>query len=182
MSNQGKGWPKSIIGIFVFLSIMLFGILYVSLKYIPVNKENEYMSYYLQVDRNINDILSKKRLFDSRYDVTPTFERYSQEPVLVSKINGTQESFEHILRPGANHFAITVTDKAGNPVKEAKVAALLTRYETSEFDIPLQPAAVENGTARFEGFDVEKEGRWKLIVKATVGDLESYYEYRAFAR
>ena len=179
--HAGKGWPRSIIGIFIFLSIMLFGILYVSLKYIPVNKENQFMHYYLQVDRNINQILTEKRAFDAKYNLIPSFQTYG-EMVEVSKMNGTKELFPQPFKLGKNNFSFKVTDKSGQPMGDAKVAALLTRYETSEFDMPVAPVASKEGTFTFENVDIEKTGRWKLIVQVQIGDLTTYHEYRAFVQ
>ncbi len=182
--GTGRGWPLSIIGIFIFLSIMLFGILYISLKYVPVNKENVYQMGYQEVDKSYNEIHAAQEVFDAAYTVVFDMPKLSQEPVETMRVNGEKVYFDHCfaLNQKNNTVAIHVKDKAGKAVEGATISLLLTRFETSEFDQTVAIASTEGGAYTSAPFEIDRPGRWKIVAKVSVGDKTRYFEHCVFAR
>jgi hypothetical protein len=183
-SQKGRGWPLSIIGIFIFLSIMLFGILYISLKYVPVNKENVYQMGYQEVDKNYNELRAAQEQFETEYDVAFKMPKLSDEPVETMRVNGEKVYFDHCfaLDKNNNTLAIRVSDKAGKAVSDATLSLLLTRFETSEFDQTITVASVDEGVYTSEAFAIDRPGRWKIVAKVSVGEKTGYFEHCVYAR
>ena len=182
-SQKGRAWPLSIIGIFIFLSIMLFGILYISLKYVPVNKENIFQMGYQEVDKTYNEIMEEQEKFNARYAVAFLMPKLSAEPIETMRMNGEKAYFNHAFTlSGENRFELKVTDKQGNGVTDAKIELLLTRYETSEFDQKVAVLPERDGRYTTEPFSVAQEGRWKIVAKVTAGDNTGYFEQSVYAR
>jgi len=181
--KRGRGWPLSIIVIFIFLSTMLFGILYISIQYAPVNKENTYQMGYQEVDKNFNEIFEAQKLFDANYKVAFTLPKLSAKPVETMRANGEKVYFDHCFAlEGENRLNLSVRDLSGDAVTDANISLLLTRFETSKFDIEVPVTAAENGTYISEPFVIDREGRWKAVVKVSVGDKTGYFEYCVYAR
>jgi len=183
-SHKGRGWPLSIIGIFIFLAIMLFGILYISLRYVPVNKENVYQMGYQEVDKNFNAIHDAQKIFDAGYKVVFDMPKLSEEPVETMRANGEKVYFDHCFALNAknNTLAIQVSDLSGKAVGDAKISLLLTRFETSEFDKEIAVASAKEGVYSSEPFEIDRAGRWKVVAKVSVGDKTGYFEHCVYAR
>ena len=182
-SQKGRGWPLSIIGIFIFLSIMLFGILYISLKYVPVNKENVFLMGYQEVDKSYNEIMAEQERFNSLYNVEIQTPKLSQDPIETIRMNGEKAFFEHAFSLGSgNRFEVRVTDKTMNKGKSANIELLLTRFETSEFDQMIAVKEEKSGTYVTEPFTIEHEGRWKIVAKVTIGENTGFFEQSVYAR
>jgi hypothetical protein len=182
MNKLGK-LPVGVIGLFVFLSIMLFGILYMALKYVPVTTENWYQMPYQSVDKNYNSILLARENFDKKYNFDFVFHRLSENSELVGRMNGTFESYPHTFKMGENDFSLRLTDKQGNAVKGATFKILMTRYETGEFDFELHDYTFEDGLYTSEKFTIDKQGRWKIIAKIVLSEEEgAFFETGVYAK
>lgn len=185
MSKQkGRVWPLSIIGIFIFLSIMLFGILYISLRYVPVNKENVYQMGYQEVDKSYNEIRAAQEQFESLYTVAFQMPKLSEEPIETMRVNGQKVYFDHCLAVDQtdNKLAIRISDKSGKVVEGAEISLLLTRFETSEFDKTVAIASTQAGVYQSEPFEINRPGRWKVVAKISVGSNTGYFEHCVYAR
>lgn len=162
-------------------AIGFFGILYVSIAYVPVNKENLMLGEYHYVDKNYNEIMQQKMEFEKLYDAKFTFNSYGDD-ILTIRSNGSKVFFPYGFKMGENSFSFRLVDKKGNFVSKANVKLLLTRYDTNEFNQKLELASVENGVYTVKPFTIEKSGRWKTIVSVEVNDLKNIYEQKVFAK
>lgn len=181
--SSGRQWPLSIIGIFIFLAFMLFGILYISLVYVPVNKENVYLMDYQQVDKEYNDIFEAQKAFDEHYAIRINTKALSTEPVETIRANGEKVAFEHAFSIGTPSFLeVVLQGKQGETVDNAKITVLLTRYETAKFDKVVAVSSEKAGTYLAEPFVIEQAGRWKVIVRAEVNGFTGYAERGVFAQ
>jgi hypothetical protein len=179
---KGRGWPLSIIGIFIFLSIMLFGILYISLKFVPVNKENVYQMDYQDVDKGYNELHEADVDFKKHYNVDFIIHKYSKEPVETIRANGEKVYFDHGLTlEGENTFKLKVSEQ-DKTLDNANISLLLTRYETAEFDKRIKINSIGNGVYESEKFEIKHPGRWKIVAKVAVNDRTGYFERGLFAR
>ena len=179
---MGKA-PLGVIGLFVFLSIMLFGILYMALVYVPITSENQFQMKYQEVDKNYNGIMLAKEEFEKKYNFEFKFHKLSQNSELVGRMNGTFESYPHTFKIGENDFSLSLTDKSGNSIEDAKLKVLVTRYETGEFDFTLDAFTLQNGLYLSETFNIDKPGRWKVIVRVELSENEgAFFEQGVYAK
>lgn len=180
--QKGHAWPLSIIGIFVVLSIMLFGILYISLRS-PIHSENIFQMGYQDVDKGFNDIHAAQLAFDSTYNVTITTPKLSAEPIETMRANGEKVYFDHgFSLNGENRFTIQIKDKSGKAVDNAAMSLLLTRFETSEFDKKVAVLPDTDGIYKSKPFTIAHPGRWKIVAKVAIGDKTGFFEHDVFAR
>lgn len=181
-ARKGHAWPLSIIIIFIFLSLMLFGILYISLRS-PIHTENMFQMGYQEVDKGFNDIHAAQLAFDADYDVMIMTPKLSVAPVETMRANGEKVYFDHSFTlNGENQFSVQVKDKAGNAIDKADISLLLTRFETSEYDKEIKVLPIKNGDYKSEPFTIAQEGRWKIVAKVAIGDKTGFFERDVYAR
>ncbi len=160
MLKSGKQWP-------IFIAVAIFGVVVLGYWTIKetmkadLTESNLYMSYYQNVDDDINDILEANIAFDRNY---------------VLKLDFLD------LGSKKGKLIYSLRDKKGNPVSDAKVELLISRPVNDAKDIPLKPTKVENGKYIFEKIDLPKEGRWDLLLKVQVGDKTRYLNLKADTR
>lgn len=136
-------WPISItIVILVVIGLIIYTVrLSTSLK---VQDENAYMSDYQSVDANINDLLKSKKEFIMLY--APIFRTEA-------------------LQIGENEVFLDVSDNA--PIEDVNLSFFLTRPHTNVNNQDLGEAIkIDDTSFKSKKFTVEKEGRWRIIVKA----------------
>ncbi len=153
-------WPYAIVGMILTVVILGAWTIKVALKN-PVQLDNSYMMKYQDVDENINEILQKQIAFDAKY-----------------RLMMDQNS----LKLGKNRAKISIWDREGNFVKNAKVTALVTRPDTTMYDIELKNFTLANGVYVSEDFDIDKKGRWNILFKIAVGDDVKYVTYKSFVK
>jgi len=160
MLKSGKQWP-------IFIAVAIFGVVVLGYWTIKetmkadLTESNLYMSYYQNVDDDINDILEANIAFDRNYVLKLDF-------LDLGSKNGK--------------LIYSLRDKKGNPVSDAKVELLISRPVNDAKDIPLKPTKVENGKYIFDKIDLPKEGRWDLLLKVQVGDKTRYLNLKADTR
>lgn len=160
MLKSGKQWP-------IFIAVAIFGVVVLGYWTIKetmkadLTESNLYMSYYQNVDDDINDILEANIAFDRNY---------------VLKLDFLD------LGSKKGKLIYSLRDKKGNPVSDAKVELLISRPVNDAKDIPLKPTKVENGKYIFDKIDLPKEGRWDLLLKVQVGDKTRYLNLKADTR
>ncbi len=152
--NEKNYWPHFIIGLVLFTVGMGVWTVMTAINN-PVEMDNSYMRNYHQVDADINMIIAKGKAFDKRYDLE-----------LLSKN----------LKEGENTLVISIKDKNGNVVKGMKVDILVTRPETTKLDKNLK--AVFDGEYYKAKVVLDKKGRWNIIIRATMGELEKFKTYK----
>ncbi|MGP1560529.1 MAG: hypothetical protein ACTTIC_00380 [Helicobacteraceae bacterium] len=172
--------------IFFILSVFalgMFGILYISIKYVPTNKENIMLNDYHFVDKNYNLLDEKQKSFTQKYAFAFDFKKISNETFEVSKANKQRKEYFHELRLGKNSFSFSVKDLSrGEYIAADLVELLLTRFETNDFDKPLKFKQQDDKTYVTDDFEIEKSGRWKIIAKVSVGKDTGIFEYATFAK
>ena len=158
--NAGKKWPW-IIGISI---VAVIGFSIATVK-VAVNNPVEMSEYGMQgyhtYDSNVNDIIKAKIAFDQDYTVaflTPQLQE--KNTVLVYQVH----------------------DKTGNIINDAKIDVVLTRPDSTHFDVNLSAPTVSEGTYTFNAVDLPKVGRWDIMAKVSVGDKQRYYNLKADTR
>lgn len=143
----------------IFL-IGLFSVLAISLS-TPIEMADDYHMGYQELEKKYDDIVNKQELFDEKYVVKPT---------------------DFALKAADNHISVSVFDKAGNLVKNAKVSAYMTRPDTSKLNIDLPEFGYENNCYTSKPFSLSKEGRWIACVKVQVGDVMKYVNIEGWVK
>ena len=175
-------WLYIILTIMAVPTIGFFGILYISIAHIPVNKENFLLEKYSNVDDNFNTIISDSMEFKKKYNFAFGFEKKGESIEIIQTQTGVKYMFPHGFTIGENTFNFKLTRKDGSVVNDAKATILLTRFETNDFDQKLTIASVSDGVYSVKPFNIEKSGRWKAIVRVEADKYKDVYEYRVFAK
>ncbi|MBN2768908.1 MAG: FixH family protein [Campylobacterales bacterium] len=170
-------WPHMIVG-FLFLGLSLGYWTIKSASSMPVERENKYMMAYQKADEDFNEIMQKEKAFNALYDIAiQNVEIIKVDPNVNSKV---KQADPIKLNQGKNSFAYKITTKDGQLVEDAKVTFLLTRPHTDRDDMEIEDIIYKDGLYTISDIDIEKIGRYTLVIKAEVGDAIGYNERPAF--
>ncbi|WP_200762777.1 FixH family protein [Nitrosophilus alvini] len=155
MTEKSKNyWPHFIIGLVLFSAGLVGWTIKAAIDN-PVEMDNSYMLNYHTVDDNINDILKKQQIFDKNYKLAIENEK---------------------LELGKNRIVFKLFDKSGNIVENAKVSLLVTRPETVKYDKKIDAKYI--GDRYVAEVDLDLEGRWNIIAKVKLPDVEGFKTYK----
>ncbi len=143
--------------IFVVALVMMIG---VAVKN-PVEMDSSHMMSYRELDDDYNKIAEAGKKFDSKYDVSF---------VKLSAIKDSPVKLE-----------LNITEKTGIPAS-AKITALLTRPDTSKYDIKITDFNKTNTEYFSKPFSLGLEGRWKVIYKIEIGDMQKFIDFETFVK
>ncbi len=153
-------WPYGIVISIIFVAIMCADMVRIALAN-PVQMDDYYLSDYHDVDENINKIIELKSKFDKKYSIDVNFKKFTSKN---------------------NEIRIKITDKINkSDIKNAKIQLLVTRPDVSTFDKKPKFKGIEDGYYVFEPFDVQKKGRWQIMVKIDVDKLASFTKLETYA-
>lgn len=158
--NPGTKWP-------IIIAVSIVGIIGACVWTIkvalnnPVELSDYGMQNYHHYDADANEIINAKIAFDQKYTIE----------LLTSQI--AEKNTTVIYK---------VTDKAGNPVNDAKIEAILTRPYTTKEDVNLSTPSVNNGQYTFASVTLPKAGRWDILAKVSVGTDQRFYNIKADTR
>lgn len=158
--NAGKKWPW-IIGISI-IAVIGFSIATIKVALNNPVEMSEYgMQGYHTYDDNVNEIIKAKIAFDQNYTIgflTPQLQE--RQTVLVYQVR----------------------DKSGNAINDAKVDVILTRPDSTHFDVNISDPGVAKGIYTFNAVNLPKAGRWDIMAKVSIGDKQRYYNLKADTR
>ncbi len=163
MLNTRFGHRYIIAGL-ISLSILfltgLFTVLTISLS-TPIEMADDYHMGYRELEDKYSDIINKQELFDEKY---------------VVKANNFG------LKYGDNQVSISVFDKAGKSVDNAKVSGYMTRPETTKLNMDLPEFTHESDKYMSQPFRLGKEGRWIACIKVQIGDAAKYINLEGWVK
>ena len=146
--SDGKQWPIGVVVSTILIVIACAVTIYIALLQ-PVQEDGDMMMDYHTLDANANDIIVAGLIFNKKYSLVYTGQAVSQ--------NGSEISYK-------------VQDKDGNAINDAKFEVILSRPILSGSEITLNEPKVENGNYIFKNVKVNKEGRWNILAKVSIGD------------
>lgn len=152
-NNEVNYWPHFIIALVIFAAMLGVWTIKAAMDN-PVELDNSFMVDYHKADEEISKILEKNIAFQKRYDIS----------LLTPKIE-----------IGKNEIIFSVKDKNKNEIKDANITLLFTRPDTTKFDKKLN-IKYSNGYRALVNLD--KEGRWNLIIKVKIKDFEGFKNYK----
>ena len=158
--SNGRIWPYSI-GISI---ILVFGAciatIVVATK-LPVEKSDTYMMGYHEADASANELIEARIAFDKKYKVEYIADGLSMEDSVIK---------------------YRVTDLDSNPVSDAKVKVVVTRPNSRKFDIELNDPSTKDGVYTFSSTKLPLEGRWDIMAKVNIGELQRFYNVKVDTR
>ena len=158
--SSGKIWPYAIsISIIIIFGACVATIV-VATK-LPVEKSDTYMMSYHEADDKANELIEARIAFDKEYKV-----EYLAKPLSVENTT----------------IDYKVTNNDDNVVDNAKVSIVLTRPNSRKFDMEFNNPIFEDGKYSFSNIQLPKEGRWDVMAKVSVDDLNRYYNVKADTR
>jgi len=159
--SSGKLWPYAIsIAILTFFGAIVFSITYI-VKTAPVQKSDTYMMGYHHADLGANEIIQARIDFNKQYKIAYITESLAQE---------------------GSTLKYKVTDLDGNSVDNATIIVVITRPEHHRYDQELINPSIENGVYSFSNFTLAQPGRWDIMAKVQVGELQRFYNLKADTR
>jgi nitrogen fixation protein FixH len=127
----------------------------------PVEKSDTYMMDYNYADMQANQLIQAEIDFNRKYKIAYVTEFLAQENATIK---------------------YQVTDLDGNMVNDAKIKMVITRPNNHKHDQEFNNPSVENGVYSFSNFTLAQAGRWDIMAKVTVGEVERFYNVKADTR
>lgn len=158
--SNGRIWPYAIGGSI----ILVFGFCVATIMVtstMPVEDSDTYMMGYHEADADANEIIKKQIAFNTKYKVEYITDGLSQESSVLK---------------------YKVTDLNEKPVNDAKLKVIVTRPNNHKHDQELINPSVENGVYTFSAIKLPEPGRWDVMAKINVDDLQRFYNVKADTR
>jgi len=159
MSN-GRIWPYAI-GTSILLVFGFCVTTIVVTSKMPVEKADAYMMYYQEADANANKLIEARIAFDKKYKIEYVTQGISCEDSIIK---------------------YKVTDLDNNPIENAQLKVIVTRPNNHKNDQELLNPSVENGVYTFSSITLPQKGRWDIMAKVNVGELQRFYNVKADTR
>ena len=158
--NSGRIWPYAI-GASI---ILIFGACVATIivaNTLPVEKSDTYMMGYHEADEKANDILKDAIDFNKKYKIEYITDAFGVENCTIK---------------------YRVSDRDSNPVNDANIKVILTRPNNHKYDQELKNPTVSNGVYTFETLKLPQEGRWDIMAKVSIQDLQRFYNIKTDTR
>jgi len=158
--NKGLIWPYSI-GISIVLVFSACVATIFVANTLPVEKSDTYMMGYHEADAKANDLIKARIAFDEKYKIE----------YLTDGLNLDNSILKY-----------KVSDLNSQSVKDAKIEVVVTRPNNHKHDQNLNSPEFIDGVYTFSSIKLPVEGRWDIMAKVSVGDLQRYYNVKADTR
>ena len=158
--KSGKIWPYAI-GISI---IAVFGACVATVIVagtLPVEKSDTYMMGYHQADANANELITARINFDKKYKI--------------EYITDSLDLDNSVLK-------YKVTNLSGDSVNNAVVNVVVTRPNNHKHDLELVNPSISDGEYTFSNISLPVAGRWDIMAKVQVGELQRFYNVKADTR
>ncbi len=128
---------------------------------LPVENSDTYMTYYQEADANANKFIKAKIAFDKKYKI---------------------EYLTDGISCAATNIKYKITDLNDNFVDNAKFKVIITRPNNHKYDQELTNPTYEDGVYSFKTITLPQKGRWNIMAKINVGDLQRFYNVKTDTR
>ena len=158
--SNGRIWPYAI----SISIILVFGACVATIivaNKLPVEKSDTYMMGYHQADANANELIKARIAFNKQYKIEYLTDGLSLDSSIIK---------------------YRVTDLNSNPISNAKIKVIVTRPNNHKHDQELTNPKFENGVYIFSTITLPVEGRWDIMAKVNVGELQRFYNVKADTR
>jgi len=119
------------------------------------------MMAYQDADADANKIIKARIAFNKKYKIEYVTDGLSQESTVIK---------------------YKIYDGKFNPVNNAKLKVIITRPNNHKHDQELNNPTVENGIYTFTSTTLPEAGRWDVMAKVNIDDLQRFYNVKADTR
>jgi nitrogen fixation protein FixH len=158
--SSGKVWPYAI-GISISLVFAAAVATVVITATHPVEDSDIYMMGYHEADAKANKLIKQRIAFDKEYKIKYITDSLSLDSSIIK---------------------YKVTDINSKPVENAKIKVIVTRPNNHKHDKELLNPTVENGIYTFKSISLAKNGRWDIMAKVNIDNLQRFYNVKADTR
>ncbi len=158
--SNGKIWPYAIGASIIAIFGACVATVFVA-NTLPVEKSDTYMMGYHEADAKANELLQAKILFEKHYKIEYVTQEFRTQKAILS---------------------YKISDKDANPIDNANIKVVVTRPNNHKHDQELSNPKVQNGIYTFEPITLPQEGRWDIMAKVSVGELERFYNIKTDTR
>ncbi|WP_373035246.1 FixH family protein [Sulfurimonas sp.] len=158
--SNGKIWPYAI-GTSILLVFGACVATIIVTNTLPVEKSDTYMMGYHEADAKANELIKARIAFDKKYKISYVTDGLS--------LDGSVIKYK-------------LSDLNSQPVQNAKIEVVVTRPNNHKYDQTLDSSTYENGVYTFPSVKLPVEGRWDIMARVSVGDLQRYYNVKADTR
>ncbi len=158
--NKTTLWPYAIGGAITLVFGFCVATVIVTSS-LPVENSDTNMMYYQEADANANKLIKAKIAFDKKYKIEYLTDGISCE---------------------ATNLKYRIIDLEGNPVDNAKIKVIVTRPNKHKYDQELNNAVFKDGIYSFPTITLAQKGRWNIMAKVNVGDLQRFFNVKTDTR
>ena len=159
--SERNYWPHAIVISIFLIAVACAATVYISIKNAPVEFDTFYFDNYGNVDKNINEIQTKQKVFEEKY-------------VFVFNGLDTLEIKED------NQISIQLKDKETDKlIDNANIKMLLTRPETNKLNIE-SVAKYSDDLYILSPIEISKAGRWLIQVKVEVDEDAGFFTQEVY--
>ena len=158
--SNGRIWPYAIGGSIILIFGACVATVIIANK-LPVEKSDTYMMGYHQADAIANDLIKARIAFNKSYKIEYITDGLSLDNSVIK---------------------YRVSDINSNPVNNATLKIVVTRPNNHKHDQELVNPTVENGIYTFSTITLPEKGRWDIMAKINVGELQRFYNVKADTR
>ena len=158
--NSAKVWPYAIGGAI----LLVFGFCVATIvvtSSMPVENSDTNMMYYQEADANANELIKAKIAFDKEYKIE----------YVTDGINLDNSVLKY-----------RIADLDNNPVDNAEIKVIITRPNNHKHDQTLENPSFVDGIYVFDSVTLPVAGRWDIMAKVNVGELQRFYNVKADTR
>ncbi|MCF6341016.1 MAG: FixH family protein [Sulfurimonas sp.] len=158
--KSGKIWPYAIGISIIFIFSACVATIIISTK-LPVEKSDNYMMGYHEVDAKVNDIIEARISFNKKYKIEYIADLFSQE-------NSTVK--------------YKIIDTNGNVVNNANIKIIITRPNNHKYNQEFINPIVDSGIYSFKNIILPKEGRWNIMAKINIEKEQNFLNVKVDTR
>lgn len=159
--KNGKIWPYAIFSAIVIFFVAIVVSVTFIVKNAPVERSQTNMMGYDHADLQANELIQAKIDFDKKYKISYITDTLSQEKTVLK---------------------YKITDLDDKPVNNASIMAIITRPNANANNQELVNPKVEEGVYTFTSVSLELPGRWNIMAKINVDNLQRFYNVKADTR
>ena len=158
--SNGMIWPYAI-GTSIAL---IFGACIATIvvaNQLPVEKSHTNMMGYHEADAKANELIEARIAFDKKYKIAYVTDGLSLDSSIIK---------------------YRVSDLNSQSVEDAKIEVIITRPNNHKHNQTLISPTYEDGVYSFSSIKLPLEGRWDVMARVSVGDVQRYYNVKADTR
>ncbi len=158
--SNGKIWPYAIAIAIALVFVAAVATVIIAHK-LPVEDSDTYMMGYHEADAKANDIIKARIAFDKKFQIEYLTEGLSLDNTVLK---------------------YRVSTLAGEPVDDAQIKVIITRPNKHKYDKELSNPSESQGIYTFSATHLDVAGRWNIMAKIKVGDLQRFFNVKADTR